>query len=77
MSSSYHPQTDGQTEVMNHTIEQYLRAFVHHKPSQWFKYLPWAGYHYNTSIHSGSGLSPFEVMYGKPPPFLCILGHFL
>jgi len=68
MSSSYHPQTDGQTEVMNRTIEQYLRAFVHHKPSQWFKYLPWAEYHYNTSIHLGSGLSPFEVMYGKPPP---------
>nr|KYP63409.1 Retrotransposable element Tf2 [Cajanus cajan] len=68
MSSSYHPQTDGQTEVMNRTIEQYLRAFAHDKPTHWFKYLPWAEYHYNTSVHSGSGLSPFEVMYGKPPP---------
>ncbi|GAU39167.1 hypothetical protein TSUD_147890 [Trifolium subterraneum] len=35
MSSSYHPQTDGQTNVMNRTIEQYLRAFVHEKPSIW------------------------------------------
>ncbi|WVZ06548.1 hypothetical protein V8G54_019894 [Vigna mungo] len=68
MSSSYHPQMDGQTEVMNRTIEQYLRAFVHHKPSLWFKFLPWVEYHYNTSIHSGSGLSPFEVMFGKQPP---------
>ncbi|WVZ11913.1 hypothetical protein V8G54_016443 [Vigna mungo] len=56
------------TEVINRTIEQYLRAFVHNKPNHWFKYLPWAEYHYNTSIHSWSGLTPFEVVYGKPPP---------
>ncbi|MCH80967.1 Ty3/gypsy retrotransposon protein, partial [Trifolium medium] len=68
MSSSYHPQTDGQTEVMNRTVEQYLRAFVHEKPSQWFSLLPWAEFHYNTAIHTASGLSPFQVMYGKPPP---------
>ncbi|WVY94257.1 hypothetical protein V8G54_033345 [Vigna mungo] len=68
MSSSYHPQTDGQTEVMNRTIEQYLRAFVHDKPQHWFRYLPWVEFHYNTSVHSGSEMSPFQVMYGKPPP---------
>ncbi|WVZ16528.1 hypothetical protein V8G54_009510 [Vigna mungo] len=70
MSSSYHPQTDGQTEVMNRTIEQYLRAFVHQKPSLWFKYLPWAEYHYNSSWHFGSRVTPFEVVYGKPLPSL-------
>ena len=59
MSSSYHPQTDDQTEVMNRMVEQYLRAYVHDKPSHWFKYLPWVEYHYNTSTHSASGLSPF------------------
>lgn len=68
MSSSYHPQTDGQTEVMNRTIEQYLRAFVHATPSHWTRYLPWAEFHYNTSVHSASGLSPFQVIFGKPPP---------
>lgn len=67
MSSSYHPQTDGQTEVMNHTVEQYLRAFVHYKPSLWVRFLPWAEFHYNTSVHSTSGCSPFQVVYGKPP----------
>ncbi|WVZ22858.1 hypothetical protein V8G54_001402 [Vigna mungo] len=65
---SYHPQTNGQTEVMNRTIEKYLRAYIHNKPNHWFKYLPWAEYHYNTSIHSRSGLTPFEVVYGKLPP---------
>ncbi|XP_014506463.1 uncharacterized protein LOC106766231 [Vigna radiata var. radiata] len=67
MSSSYHSQTDGQTKVMNHTIEQYLRAFVHNKPNHWFKYLPWVEYHYNNAIHSGFRLTLFEVVYGKPP----------
>lgn len=68
MSSSYRPQTDGQTEVTNRTIKQYLRAFVHHKPSLWHRFLPWAEYHYNTSFHSIAGLTPYQVVYGKPPP---------
>jgi hypothetical protein len=68
MSSSYHPQTDGQTEVMNRTIEQYLRAFAHAKPSLWATLLPWAEYHYNTFVHSTAGISPFQATYGKPPP---------
>lgn len=68
MSSAYHPQTDGQTEVTNRTIEQYLRAFVHDQPSHWVRYLPWAEYHYNTSVHTSSGLTPYQVIYGKPPP---------
>ena len=39
MSTSYHPQSDGQTEVINHVLEQYLQAFVLHKPKQWGKFL--------------------------------------
>jgi hypothetical protein len=59
MSSSYHSQTDSQTEVMKRAVEQYLRAFVHNKPSHWFKFLPWVEFHYNTSAHATSGLSSF------------------
>ena len=68
MSTAYHPQTDEQTEVLNQTLEQYLRAFVHHQPSRWFRFLSLAEWSYNTAIHSGTGLSPFEVVYGRPPP---------
>lgn len=66
MSSTYHPETNGQTEVMNMTIEQYLWDFIHVKPSLWVKFLPWTEYHYNTYIHSTSDFSPFQIMYGKP-----------
>ncbi|MCI04910.1 Ty-3/Gypsy retrotransposon polyprotein, partial [Trifolium medium] len=67
MSSSYHPQTDGQTEVMNRTVEQYLRAFVHDKPSHWVRFLPWVELHYNTSVHSASGITPYQATFGKVP----------
>lgn len=68
MSTAYHPQTDGQTEVLNRVLEQYLCSFVHDRPSQWLKFLPLAEWSYNTSMHSSTGISPFEATYGKPPP---------
>ena len=48
-SSSYHPQTDGQTEVVNRTLEQYLRCYCHEEQPRWKEYLPWAEYWYNTT----------------------------
>jgi hypothetical protein len=42
MSSSYHPQTDGQTERVNQCLETFLRCFVHAYPKQWAKWLPLA-----------------------------------
>lgn len=70
MSTSYHPQTDGLTEVLNRTLEQYLRCFVHDTPSKWYQFLSLAEWCYNTTIHSATRLSPFEATYGKPPPSL-------
>jgi len=39
MTTAYHPQGDGQTEVVNHILQQYLRAFVHHQSSRWGKFI--------------------------------------
>ncbi|PNX99740.1 putative retroelement pol polyprotein [Trifolium pratense] len=70
MSSAYHPQSDGQTEIVNKVLQQYLRCFVHDKPTQWGKFIHWAEWHYNTAIHTSTGLSPFQVVYGRAPPTL-------
>ncbi|KAK2359441.1 hypothetical protein QL285_084814 [Trifolium repens] len=70
MSSAYHPQSDGQTEIVNKALQQYLRCFVFDNPTKWGKYLKWAEWHYNSSIHSSTGLTPFQIVYGKPPPTL-------
>lgn len=42
MSTSYHPQTDSQTERLNRCLESYLRSMVFSDPKQWVKWLPLA-----------------------------------
>ncbi|CAM8906125.1 unnamed protein product [Rhodiola kirilowii] len=67
-STAYHPQSDGQTEVTNRTLEDYLRCYVNETQTDWAEYLPWAELHYNTAWHSGTQLTPYEAVYGRPPP---------
>ncbi|WVZ81602.1 hypothetical protein U9M48_028957, partial [Paspalum notatum var. saurae] len=67
MTFSYHPQSDGQTERLNQTMETYLRCFVNACPSKWIQWISQAEYWYNTSPHSAIGRSPFEALYGYKP----------
>lgn len=68
MSTAYHPQTDGQTEVVNRCLECYLRCMTGENPQAWTDWLPLAEYWYNTNFHSSIQTSPYEVVYGQPPP---------
>jgi len=67
MSTAFHPQTDGQTERLNQTIEAYLRAFVGNEQDDWVCLLPMAKFAYNNSTTTGNGMSPFYANYGFHP----------
>jgi len=67
MSTAFHPQTDGQTERLNQTIEAYLRAFVAKEQDDWVSLLPMAEFAYNNSVTIGNGMTPFFANYGFHP----------
>jgi hypothetical protein len=69
-SSTYHPQSDGQTEALNKCLEGYLRCYVGTKPTAWTLWLPMAEWWYNTNHHYSTGFTPFEALYEYPPPRL-------
>ena len=55
---------------MNKSLEGYLRCFSGDRPRDWSKWLALAEYAYNTSEHTSTKVSPFELVYGQPPPRL-------
>jgi len=75
MSTAFHPQTDGQSEVVNKTITMYLRCITGDRPRAWLDWLPWEEFCYNTSYHSSLKTTPFQVVYGRSPPPLLQYGH--
>lgn len=60
MSAAYHPETDGQTEMLNRSIETYLYFFTSKQPKYWSKWFAWAEYWYNSSFHTAAGMTPFR-----------------
>lgn len=67
LSLSHHPQTDGQTEVLNTTLEQMLRAYVKGDESSWAIWLGSLAFAYNSSVHSLTKERPDELLMGYRP----------
>jgi hypothetical protein len=68
MTSAFHPRADGQSEVTNKIIAMYLRCLTGDGPRQWLEWLPWAEFCYNLSYQQSLKTSPFQLVYGRPPP---------
>jgi hypothetical protein len=64
-STTYHPESDGQTERVNRVIEDMLRMYVMDKPSRWEDYLHLVELAYNNGYHASLKMSPFETLYGR------------
>nr|GEV66769.1 putative reverse transcriptase domain-containing protein [Tanacetum cinerariifolium] len=65
MSTTYHPETDGQSERTIQTIEDMLRAYVIDFGKIWEKHLPLVEFSYNNSYHASIKVAPFEALYGR------------
>jgi hypothetical protein len=66
-STAYHPESDGQTERMNQTLEQYLRIYCDYHQDDWSQLLPLAEFVYNNAKNASIGISPFYANYGYHP----------
>ena len=67
LSTAFHPQTDGQTERQNQTLEHYLRVYCSERQDDWAELLPIAEFAYCRSEHKTIGCSPFFAIYGYQP----------
>lgn len=73
MSTSDHPQTDGQTERTNRVLEEILRAYAHSFES-WSMHLVMAEFAINNAVHASTGLTPFYVNGLRHPRLPTLLG---
>ena len=67
MSTAHHPQTDGQSERTNRTLEEALRAYVNYAMDDWAEHLPMLEFALNNSRQASTGESPFFMNYGQEP----------
>ena len=65
LSTSYYPQTDGQTERMNQELEQYLRFFIDYRQKDWPEWLASAEFAVNNKMHLTTKISPFMANYRR------------
>ncbi|GKC84676.1 putative reverse transcriptase domain-containing protein [Tanacetum coccineum] len=65
MSTTYHPETDGQSERTIQTLEDMLRACVIDFGKGWDRHLPLIEFSYNNSYHTSIKAAPFEALYGR------------
>ena len=69
MSTSWHPQTDGQSERAIRSVGQILRSVVRADQTDWMRKTPMTEFAINSSVNSSTGFAPFDITYGYLPRF--------
>lgn len=64
LSLLHHPQTNGQTEILNAALEQMLQAYVGQDHLDWLGWLSCLAFTYNSSVHSSTGYRPDFLLMG-------------
>jgi hypothetical protein len=67
LTTAYHPQAHGQSEIMNQILEIALRCFTNPSMDNWSELLPSFTFAHNTSMHTSTGFSPAYLLYGFQP----------
>ena len=65
--TAFHPETDGQSEIVNQEMERYFRTYVNHFQNNWVNLLPMAEFAANANLFSTTKIPPFQAMRGYVP----------
>ena len=76
-TTTYHPQTNGQTERFNRTILSALRKFVGDHPTTWDQFTDALTFAYNRQAHSSTGFPPLDLVLSRSPTDLAVETHEL
>jgi hypothetical protein len=63
-TTPFHPESNGSLERSHRVLKEYLRHYINEDQSNWDEWIPYAVHVYNTSTHTSTGYTPFELVYG-------------
>ena len=66
-TTSYHPQSNGALERTHRVLVEYLRCYILEDQTDWDKWIPYTTFVLNTTPHSSTGFTPYELLFGRKP----------
>ena len=63
-TTAFHPEQKGSLERSHRVLAEYLRHYVREDQTNWDEWIPYAVYVYNTTVHTTTAYTPFELVYG-------------
>jgi hypothetical protein len=63
-TTAFHPESNGSLERCHRVLTEYLRHYVREDQTNWDEWIPYAVYVYNTTVHTTTAYTPFELVYG-------------